>query len=142
MALKIALDYDGTYDADTVLWDEFMKLAKSRGHEVILTSNRQKADMNDLARVAKIASGLILGKKKEAKENHGIDFDIWIDNGKRGEEDNGKDRSITANPEPEGNGSTEAPEVGVVGSSPGEADERVNAPVEPPKRTRKPRALK
>jgi len=139
MGLKIALDYDGTYTADTLLWDEFMKLARSRGHEVILTSNKKGADLSKdvaLKEIAKIAAGLILGKKAEAKKNHGIEFDIWIDNGNdhRSEgEDNGKDRPI----EPSNGGVEEIGVVGqeaITGSSAGEADERVNAPVPTPKR--------
>lgn len=130
MGLKIALDYDGTYTADTLLWDEFMKLARSRGHEVILTSNKKSADLSKdvaLKEIAKIAAGLILGKnRKTAKENHGIEFDIWIDNGK---EDNGRDTPIQkdedSSPTTEGgtesNGGTES--AGVVGPETGGGNE-------------------
>jgi hypothetical protein len=38
--MRIALDYDGTYTADPQLWDEFIRNAQSRGHEVTLVTMR------------------------------------------------------------------------------------------------------
>lgn len=38
--LHIALDYDGTYTADRGLWDEFIALARGRGHVVKIVTMR------------------------------------------------------------------------------------------------------
>lgn len=38
--MRIALDYDGTYTADPQLWDEFIRNAKARGHEVTMVTMR------------------------------------------------------------------------------------------------------
>lgn len=37
----IALDFDGTYSADPVLWDAFIKLAMERGHSVTCVTKRE-----------------------------------------------------------------------------------------------------
>ena len=38
--MKIALDHDGTYTRDPELWDEFIKLANARGHQVVCVTMR------------------------------------------------------------------------------------------------------
>lgn len=38
--MLIALDYDKTYTADPGLWDQFIKLAVDRGHEVRIATMR------------------------------------------------------------------------------------------------------
>jgi len=40
--MKIALDYDGTYTADRVLWKAFVKHALERGHEVSFVTFRME----------------------------------------------------------------------------------------------------
>ena len=40
MPLVISLDYDRTYTADPGLWDQFIALARSRGHEVVCVTGR------------------------------------------------------------------------------------------------------
>jgi hypothetical protein len=38
--MKIALDYDGTYTVDPQFWEDFITLAKVRGHEVVCVTKR------------------------------------------------------------------------------------------------------
>lgn len=38
--MRIALDYDGTFDRDPELWRQFTVLARSRGHEVFILTRR------------------------------------------------------------------------------------------------------
>jgi hydroxymethylpyrimidine pyrophosphatase-like HAD family hydrolase len=51
MAMLIVLDYDETYTEDKILWDQFIKNTKSRGHTVICCTNRfnrPSADNDDV----------------------------------------------------------------------------------------------
>ena len=40
----IALDYDGTYTADPVLWDGFIGYAKAAGHTVVMATMRHEPE--------------------------------------------------------------------------------------------------
>lgn len=74
--MKIALDYDGTYTSDAVLWDSFIRLAMSRGHEIVIVTMRYPKE--------KIESNLeIIYTSRSAKklycDENDLYFDIWID---------------------------------------------------------------
>ena len=45
--MLIALDYDGTYTADPVLWDRFVEHARERGHEVKILTMRYESEPID-----------------------------------------------------------------------------------------------
>jgi len=74
----IALDFDKTITADTLLWREFVRLATiGGGHECIVVTGRDKrheVDFMDLPVV--YAAGKL---KREAAEKAGYEVDIWID---------------------------------------------------------------
>ena len=40
----IALDYDGTYTRDPAMWNEFIKLAESAGHDVVIVTKRYNSE--------------------------------------------------------------------------------------------------
>lgn len=40
----IALDYDGTYTADPILWDTFIFTAQHRGHQVHVVTMRHESE--------------------------------------------------------------------------------------------------
>lgn len=86
--MKIGLDYDGTYTADQFLWNAFIGLAKSRGHEVIIyTARNEKLDNNDdlkeLCKHIRVVFCDGVAKKHialmEAQHDAGHKVDIWID---------------------------------------------------------------
>jgi hypothetical protein len=76
--MRIALDYDGTYTADPELWREFIRIAKSRGHEVVCVTMRNV----DEAMEPFGASNYYFTDRKAkvpAMAEEGIQIDIWID---------------------------------------------------------------
>lgn len=40
--MRIALDYDKTYDADPELWDDLIRLCEVMGHEIVLLTYRDE----------------------------------------------------------------------------------------------------
>jgi hypothetical protein len=70
--MLIALDYDKTYTADPVLWDDFIKSAQDRGHTVkIVTMRRPDEIVNDVPIE-------IVYTSRKAKASY-VKADIWID---------------------------------------------------------------
>ncbi len=80
--MLIALDYDGTYTADPVLWLDFVKRAQSRGHTVICVTMRYEHETLDMCMKLQ---GLVevLCSSRQAKlpflNGRGVFPDIWID---------------------------------------------------------------
>jgi len=62
--MKIALDFDNTYDRDRELWDRFIADCKQRGHTVIIVSCRRDS---------------LAPKRHYCEQHRGCKFDIWID---------------------------------------------------------------
>jgi len=82
--MLIALDYDNTYTADTELWDDFILMARLRGHRVMIATMRDeilegtivKLDLEDKV------DGIIFTNRKAKKpflESMHLVPDIWID---------------------------------------------------------------
>ena len=71
--MRIALDYDKTYTADNVLWDAFITLAKSRGHEVRIVTMRNENTESINSAPAPVIYTARIAKEKCYKA------DIWID---------------------------------------------------------------
>jgi hypothetical protein len=70
--MLIALDYDKTYTADPALWDDFVRLAQTRGHEVkIVTMRRPDEAINDV-----LVDVVYTSRKAKASV---VKADIWID---------------------------------------------------------------
>lgn len=74
--MRIALDYDKTYTADTALWDSFIELAGARGHEVVCITMRRPDESIELPCP-------VIFTSRQAKvpfaEQAGLSIDIWID---------------------------------------------------------------
>lgn len=75
------LDYDNTYTRDPVLWGEFIRLARSRGHKVHCVScrfdnleNRQEMDVPGV--LTYLTS---MSPKDRFMRERGIAVDVWID---------------------------------------------------------------
>lgn len=70
--MLIALDYDGTYTADPVLWDSFIAKAKERGHKVKIATMRHPSEP-----IPDIGLDVVYTSRK-AKFGC-MPADIWID---------------------------------------------------------------
>jgi len=84
--MKIALDYDKTYNADKRFWDGVIKLAEIYGHEVRIVTVRNPTLDNIDGRVLKDIPIIYtdgLAKKffchHNADNYNGWDPDVWID---------------------------------------------------------------
>lgn len=81
--MNLALDYDGTYTADPVLWNAFVKNAVERGHNVYVITMRKDDQLDEVRKnlqhlVTDIVNTSHKGKKPFV-ENIGLDIDVWID---------------------------------------------------------------
>ena len=77
--MKIALDYDGTYTVDPQFWDDFMTLARVRGHEVVCVTKR---GLSNCGTDLKMNCPIIYtdrAAKEQFCERVGVHIDVWID---------------------------------------------------------------
>lgn len=77
--MLIALDYDGTYTKDKLLWDRFCILAKELGHTVICFTMRHNNNEEKLFSMPIEVIYTSRKAKKKFAENLGYVVDIWID---------------------------------------------------------------
>lgn len=78
--MLIALDYDGTYTADTGLWDRFIDLARSRMHEVWIVTARYDTEPVRLGTmVDRIVYTGREAKRQFLRAKFDADPQIWID---------------------------------------------------------------
>lgn len=83
MSLIIALDFDDTYTSDPVLFGEFAKLAKDRGHYVmVVTYRRASYGVSDIE--AALPGVEIVTTEGQQKRQYLLDNgfpepSIWID---------------------------------------------------------------
>lgn len=81
----ISIDYDKTWAADPVLWEVFSRSAKSRGHHVILVTNRPDTPQNRKVvgeNVSDFVGQIIFAgnwPKRDAAAYFGLSPDIWVD---------------------------------------------------------------
>jgi hypothetical protein len=81
----ISIDYDKTWAADPVLWELFAKSAHSRGHRVILVTNRMDTPGNRKIvgeNVSAFVDQIIFAgfwPKRQAAAHFGLRPDIWVD---------------------------------------------------------------
>ena len=68
----IALDYDKTYTADSVLWSDFIQAAQNRGHTVKIVTMRYPNEPIESVPVEVIYTG------RKAKASC-VQADIWVD---------------------------------------------------------------
>jgi hypothetical protein len=69
--MKIAIDYDGTYTRDPILWDTFITIATESGHEVVCVTMRHPSEPIQM-------SCPVLYTCRKAKALY-YAADIWID---------------------------------------------------------------
>lgn len=82
--MNLAVDYDDTYTRDPEFWDQVIKLAQDRGHEVWCVTMRDGSRQEVLGTI-----GELIGKDhciftaQQAKApvmwDLGIRIDVWID---------------------------------------------------------------
>lgn len=76
--LRIALDYDGTYSADPEMWEHFIDLVHTFGHEIFVVTMRYPEEAIWHKTPCPVFYTSRQGKKRYM-ENLGYTFDIWID---------------------------------------------------------------
>ena len=76
--MRIAIDHDMTYDRDPELWDAFIKLAQSRGHEVVCVTKREPQ------LEVKIPGVSVIYCSRKSKRPRAGPIDIWIDDSPEG----------------------------------------------------------
>lgn len=76
--MRIALDYDGTYTQDPILWANFIAESIGRGHEVICVTMRHPEDEPIVGMPCEI-----IYTDRQPKMSHmvliGRPTDVWID---------------------------------------------------------------
>lgn len=84
--MKIALDYDNTYNVDKPFWNDFVNLCFKYGHEVrIVTARSPKKDFLDDDRVNNLPVIYCDGIAKRfycnwfAEDEEAWNPDVWID---------------------------------------------------------------
>ena len=70
--MLIALDYDKTYTADPVLWEEFIRAAQKRGHDVVIATMRMPSEP-----IEGVNLPIVYTSRKAKSEL--LSADIWID---------------------------------------------------------------
>jgi hypothetical protein len=84
--MRIALDFDGTYTADPILWNTFVSLAKERGHDVKIVTARSPYknifpgydDNNDVHEASALMGiEVVFCDMVQKQDVYGAD--IWID---------------------------------------------------------------
>lgn len=78
-----ALDVDGTYTADPVLWDMFIESARRRGHEIVVVTYRYPHEDCEAIRRLAAQNLQIVFTGRKAKQRSvqelGIGIHVWID---------------------------------------------------------------
>lgn len=83
--MKISIDFDETYTEDPQLWDQFIQLALSRGHEVYCITMRSYTEGPEIrASVGQLVPEANIHytdrkAKRPFMEALGINIGVWID---------------------------------------------------------------
>jgi hypothetical protein len=86
--VKIALDYDRTYQHEKDFWDAFLLLSKAAGHQVwIVTARSPVKDRLTTGQVSSATRELLqdiiycdgIAKRWALHHFHDLDIDVWID---------------------------------------------------------------
>ena len=80
--MKIALDYDDTFTVDPKCWRKVIDLLQKYGHEITIATSRFKT-LENYREISKYTDLPILfcdhNAKAESARQHGVNFDVWID---------------------------------------------------------------
>lgn len=74
--MLIAIDYDMTWTADRVLWEDFVTLAEARGHEIVVVTWRRTPPVVVLKQRIICCA---YRPKREVLKEQGLNPAIWID---------------------------------------------------------------
>lgn len=77
--LRIALDFDGTYTADPMLWHDFVQAARKAGHHVTLVTVRYPTGGAGYPDSAAALMGIPIVYASGRQKRTAFDADIWID---------------------------------------------------------------
>jgi hypothetical protein len=80
--MKIAMDFDNTYDRAPAMWNRFIDDAKNNGHSVIVVTCRRDTKENREEVVVPGCTVIFTGlapKLWYCETQRGINFDVWID---------------------------------------------------------------
>lgn len=82
--MNIALDYDGTFDADPYYWWDVIEATRSRGHNIFIVTYRDKRldrtpALIDLEQKIPVYYTGGIAKKFWCKNIGYVDVDVWID---------------------------------------------------------------
>jgi glutamate formiminotransferase len=77
--MVIALDYDGTYDQDRVLWLKLTAAAMERGHKVVCVTARRPNDRIDEEMPIPVYYTDRAAKRWYMKEVAKVKVDVWVD---------------------------------------------------------------
>lgn len=82
--MRIGLDWDGTVTEDRELWFSFMRMAKERGHDLMIVTSRCETDAERIrSEVRPLGISVIATdgkpKIKEVDAQIGHFLDVWID---------------------------------------------------------------
>jgi hydroxymethylpyrimidine pyrophosphatase-like HAD family hydrolase len=84
--MNIAIDFDGTFDRDTIAWKEVVQVLIERGHRVFMVTSRNVDDkqlVRQWAECTGIDRSRIICTNGTAKRwfcgQRGLKIDIWID---------------------------------------------------------------
>lgn len=80
--MVLGLDFDGTFTEDPELWNQFITLAKSRGHRVFCVTCRRETEENIAE--CDVPGVLTYFTDRAPKDwfmrEQGIVVDVWVDN--------------------------------------------------------------
>jgi hypothetical protein len=75
----IALDYDGTFDRDRVLWLKFTASALERGHKVVCVTSRSPSNTIDEEMPIPVHYTDRVAKRWYMEEVLKVKVDVWVD---------------------------------------------------------------
>ncbi len=82
--MRIALDFDETFDKDPHLWSEFVTNCKMRGHIVMFVTMRYPTEVDDIEGYANRLDIPVIYTSRKQKRGycslvHNFFPDVWID---------------------------------------------------------------
>lgn len=77
-AMRIAIDYDGTYTRAPALWDAFIAFARADGHEVLCVTQRNVDDPEE-AIINMPCPVIYTSRQPKGFVMQGMMPDVWID---------------------------------------------------------------
>ena len=77
--LTIALDYDKTYTADPLFWDQVVRLGEQRGHQFVCVTGRRDPPGSHERQIPMRVICAGSEWKRRAAAKAGVHVDVWID---------------------------------------------------------------